>query len=283
MIIFDMDITCDVKIINYKHMKSISFILPVILLLMATVVNCQNTNEITDPELTEIWEPQPPVVEPVDVHGEPPEDAVILFDGTSLDNWVGADGSEPQWIVEDGHMTVNPGTGGITTRQEFSDIQLHIEWRAPEVIDGEGQGRGNSGIFLQERYEVQVLDNWENPTYSNGMNGSIYKQHIPLANPAKRPGEWQTYQIFFKSPVFDENGDVEEPAYITVMLNGVLIQNNVEIFGNTEYIGPPSYEEHGPAGIHLQDHSDRVSFRNIWIRELDEEIRFKDGIWRDPQ
>ncbi|MDI6401348.1 DUF1080 domain-containing protein [Balneolaceae bacterium ANBcel3] len=242
--------------------------------------NSAQDEEITDPELTEIWDPQPPVVSPVPVSGEPPEDAIILFDGTSLDAWESVDGSAPEWTLENGYMTVQPGTGDIKTRQNFSDVQLHIEWRAPEVIVGEGQGRGNSGVFLQERYEVQVLDNWENPTYSNGMAGSIYKQHIPLANPAKRPGEWQTYQIFFKSPVFDNEGNIETPARFTVLLNGVLIQNNVEVFGNTRYIGAPSYEVHGPAGIRLQDHGDYVSFRNIWIRELDEEIRFKDGIWR---
>jgi hypothetical protein len=253
------------------------------LLVTATVANCQQGGEIRDPEITEIWEPQPPVVQPVEVNGEPPEDAIILFDGTSLDNWERRDGSDVLWTLGDGYMTVTPRTGDITSKQKFKDIQLHIEWRAPEVINGEGQGRGNSGIFLQERYEVQVLDNWENLTYSNGMTGSIYKQHIPLANPAKRPGEWQTYQIFFKSPVFNGDGELEKPARITVLLNGILVQNNVEIYGNTVYIGEPSYSAHGEAGIRLQDHGDYVSFRNIWVRELNEEIRFRDGIWRDPR
>jgi hypothetical protein len=253
------------------------------LLVTATVANCQQGGEIRDPEITEIWEPQPPVVQPVEVNGEPPEDAIILFDGTSLDNWERRDGSDVLWTLGDGYMTVTPRTGDITSKQKFKDIQLHIEWRAPEVINGEGQGRGNSGIFLQERYEVQVLDNWENLTYSNGMTGSIYKQHIPLANPAKRPGEWQTYQIFFKSPVFNDDGELEKPARITVLLNGILVQNNVEIYGNTVYIGEPSYSAHGEAGIRLQDHGDYVSYRNIWVRELNEEIRFRDGIWRDPR
>ncbi len=268
--------------VRFTNMKKF-LILIVIPFLPAANACAQNSDEINDPEKTEIWEPQPPVVEPVEVHGEPPEDAIILFDGTSLDGWEAMDGSDAGWMLGDGYMTVEPGSGDIKTRQHFSDVQLHVEFRAPEEIDGEGQGRGNSGIFLQNRYEVQVLDNWENPTYSNGMNGSIYKQHIPLANPAKRPGEWQTYQIFFKSPVFGDDGEVEKPARVTVMLNGVLVQNNVEIFGNTVYIGAPFYEEHGPAGIRLQDHGDYVSYRNIWVRELDEEIRFKDGIWRDPQ
>lgn len=264
---------------------TIRFSLLLILFLMTAVVaNCQNADEITDPAVTEIWEPQPTVVQPMDVNGEPPEDTIILFDGTSLDGWVSSrDGSEPQWTLGDGYMTVAPGTGDIKTVQEFSDIQLHIEWRAPAEIDGQGQGRGNSGVFVQERYEVQVLDNWDNLTYSNGMAGSIYKQHIPLANPAREPGEWQTYQIFFKAPVFNDNGDVEKPARFTVLLNGIIVQNNVEVFGNTVYIGEPSYSAHGPAGIRLQDHGDYVSFRNIWVRELDEEIRFMDGIWRNPE
>lgn len=250
---------------------------------MTTSAHSRDNDDITDPEKTEIWEPQPPVVQPVDVNGQPPEDAIILFDGSSLDNWESPDGSHPEWTLGDGYMTVKPGTGDIRTKAQFNDLQLHIEFRAPAEIKGEGQGRGNSGIFLQDRYEVQVLDNWENPTYANGMNGSIYKQHIPLANPAKRPGEWQTYQIFFSSPVFDENGEVETAARMTVLLNGILVQNNVEIFGNTVYIGAPFYEQHGPAGIRLQDHGDLVSFRNIWVRELSEEIRFTDGIWRDPK
>lgn len=264
-------------------MKLYLKLLPIFLLLLASTAYCQNNEEMTDPELTEIWEPQPPVVEPGQVSIEPPEDAIILFDGSSLENWESVNGSEVEWVLEDGVMTVEPGSGDIISRQHFKDIQLHIEWRAPEEIDGEGQGRGNSGVFLQNRYEIQVLDNWENPTYSNGMAGSVYKQHIPLANPAKRPGEWQSYDIFFKSPVFDDNGEVETPARVTVLLNGVLVQNNVEIFGNTVYRGAPSYESHEADGIRLQDHSDLVSFRNIWVRELDEEIRFKDGIWRDQR
>lgn len=265
-------------------MKLFLNLLAAVILIMSSTANCQNTNdEITDPEETEIWEPKPPIVEPGQVTIEPPGDAIILFNGSSLENWESVNGSSAEWVLEDGYMTVQPGSGDIKTRQDFKDIQLHIEWRAPEEIDGEGQGRGNSGIFLQERYELQVLDNWDNPTYSNGMAGSIYKQHIPLANPAKRPGEWQSYDIFFQSPVFDDDGEVENPARITVLLNGVLVQNNVEIFGDTEYIGPPSYESHDAAGIRLQDHSNLVSFRNIWVRELDEEIRFTDGIWRDSR
>ncbi len=256
-------------------------IFPIVFLVSAMTANCQNSEQVTDPELTEIWEPQPPVVEPGHYSSEAPSDAIILFDGSSFNNWMSTDGSDVEWTLEDGYMTVAPQTGDIISRQEFTDVQLHVEWRAPDVIEGEGQGRGNSGIFLQDRYEVQVLDNWENPTYSNGMAGSIYKQHIPLANPAKRPGEWQAYDIFFRAPRFDDAGNVDEPARITVILNGVLVQNNVEVFGPTRYIGPPEYEAHGPAGIRLQDHSDYVSFRNIWVRELDNEIMESVDIWRD--
>jgi hypothetical protein len=266
------------------NMKLLSKLFLLLLIVMVATANCQNSGDVMDPELTEIWEPEPPVVQPGHYSTEPPSDATILFDGTSFNNWESAsDGSSVEWTLEDGYMTVLPGTGDIKTRQNFTDLQLHVEWRAPEVIDGDGQGRGNSGIFLMERYEVQVLDNWNNRTYSNGMAGSIYKQHIPLANPAKRPGEWQAYDIYFKAPRFDDNGNIEEPARFTVVLNGVLVQNNVEVYGNTVYRGAPSYETHGPAAIRLQDHSDLVSFRNIWVREPDQEIMNTQGIWRDPE
>lgn len=242
-------------------MKSVLNLLPC--LLFVTIANCQN------PEDTEIWEPVPETISPGNIVIEPPEDAIILFDGTSFDEWVSEeDGSEVNWDLEDDFMTVQPGTGNIQTHRKFSNVQLHIEWRTPEEIDGDGQGRGNSGVFLQKRYEVQVLDSWQNSTYVNGMAGSIYKQHIPLANASLPPGEWQSYDIFFKAPRFDNNGNVDIPGRITVLHNGVIIQNNVEIMGNTVYIGDPFYEEHGPDSIMLQDHSDLVSFRNIWIREL---------------
>ncbi|MGF1669916.1 MAG: DUF1080 domain-containing protein [Balneolaceae bacterium] len=245
-------------------MKNSLKLIPLLLLIPVITANCQN------PEDTELWGPVPEKITPEPVFLPPPPDATILFDGTSLENWVSMDGSAAQWTIQNGYMTVNPGTGDIKTKQQFTDVQLHVEWRTPEVIQGEGQGRGNSGVFLQERYEVQVLDSWENPTYVNGMAGSIYKQHIPLVNASLPPGEWQAYDIFFKAPRFDENGNLDLPGRITVLQNGVLIQNNVEILGTTVYIGPPSYEAHGPLGIKLQDHGDLVSFRNIWVRELQE-------------
>lgn len=215
------------------------------------------------PELTEAWEPVPEIITPV-VENQAPSDAIILFDGTDLDEWEGG-----EWNVENGAMTVEPGTGSIRTKRGFGDIQLHIEWRSPEVVDGDGQGRGNSGVFLQGTYEVQVLDSYDNTTYSNGQAGSIYKQHIPLVNASLPPGEWQSYDIIYEAPIFKEDGRVAKPAYVTVIHNGVLIQNRVQIKGGTEYIGLPAYDEHeDKLPLVLQDHSDLVSFRNIWVREL---------------
>lgn len=231
------------------------------------------------PEDTELWEPVPKVVTPGEVSIGAPSDAIVLFDGKNLDKWVMTeDRSTPaKWVVADGILTVNKETGNIETKQAFTDYQLHIEWRIPQNITGEGQARGNSGIFLASigkgdaGYELQVLDSYNNKTYVNGMAGSIYKQFIPLANPAKKPGEWQSYDVFWKSPTFKEDGSVKTPARVTVLFNGVLVENNIELLGPTQYIGKPSYKKHGPAPIKLQAHGDKsepLSFRNIWIREL---------------
>jgi hypothetical protein len=219
------------------------------------------------PEETEVWEPEPQIVTP----GEgtaPPSDAIILFDGSSLDNWESVKGSEAKWEVSDGAMTVVKGTGAIRTKEVFGDCQLHIEWRTPAEVIGEGQGRGNSGVFLQGIYEVQVLDSYDNRTYSNGQAASIYKQNMPLVNACKPPGVWQTYDIIYKAPIFRENGDLATPAYITVIQNGIVVQNHYLIKGHTPYIGLPEYKEHGDGPIMLQDHSNPVSYRNIWIRKL---------------
>lgn len=233
------------------------------------VMGCQAQETEMEPEETEVWEPVPEVVEPGESAWEAPSDATILFDGENLSNWEKVEGGEAEWDVEGDHFTVNPGTGDIRTREGFGSVQMHIEWRAPEEIEGEGQGRGNSGIFLQSRYELQVLDSYENETYPNGMAGSIYKQHIPLVNAAKEPGEWQSYDIIYTAPEFSEDGSVESPAKITVFWNGVLVQNDIEIEGTTVFTGHPEYEAHDDREpITLQDHSNPVSFRNIWIREL---------------
>lgn len=220
-----------------------------------------------DPQTTEVWEPIPPKVTP-GTGTAAPSDAIVLFDGKSTTAWESDKGGAVEWKIEDGAMTVAPGKGGIRTKQSFGDCQLHIEWRSPSVVKGEGQGRGNSGIFLMGVYELQVLDSYESRTYSNGQASSIYKQHIPLVNATKGPGEWQVYDVVFTAPRFSENGRVITPAYFTVFHNGILVQNHVALLGPTEYIGLPSYKAHGKAPLGLQDHGDLVSFRNIWIRPL---------------
>ncbi|MEM7655938.1 MAG: DUF1080 domain-containing protein [Bacteroidota bacterium] len=224
--------------------------------------------EQQDPHATELWSPVPPKVTP----GEgtaPPSDAIILFDGTDLKNWTHPNGKAAQWVVEDGAMTVKPRSGGIQTKQEFRDVQLHIEWRSPIEPDKQGQGRGNSGVFLMGIYEVQVLESHGSTTYSNGQAGSIYKQHVPLVNATRPAGEWQSYDIIFTAPVFGESGRVIHPATMTVFHNGVLIQNHVSLMGNTPYKGLPTYDNRKATGpISLQDHSNEVSYRNVWVREL---------------
>lgn len=226
-----------------------------------------------DPAATEVWEPEPPVVTP-GRHGSPPSDAIVLFDGGSLDAWVHRDGSEASWTVEGGAMTVksNPdwGAGDLHTRQGFGDVQLHIEWMTSPDDQDDGQGRGNSGVFLMGRYEVQVLDSYDNRTYSNGQAASIYKQYIPLVNAMRPPGQWQVYDIVFRAPAFTDTGALAEPATVTVFHNGVLVQDHVVIRGPSVYIGAPEYTAHDERQpLVLQDHGDRVSYRNIWLRELD--------------
>jgi len=240
--------------------------------LIVTVSGCRadSADEALEPwqlaQKSEVWEPLPAIVKaPPDA---PPSDARVLFDGKDLSQWESAGGGGAEWTLEGGVLTVAPGKGNIRTKRTFCDVQLHLEWRTPtEFGDLKGQRRNNSGVFLQERYEVQILDSYENPTYVNGQAASVYKQHIPLVNAMRPPGEWQTYDIIFKAPRF-EGGELTEPAIVTVLHNGVLVQNHVEILGKTEWIGEPEYEAHGCAPIALQDHNDYVSFRNIWVREL---------------
>jgi hypothetical protein len=239
--------------------------------------NAQNTQGTTPtppkmvPEMTEFWEPEVKVVTPGTGAGmTAPSDAIILFDGKNLAEWRGKDG-DAKWQVSNGVMTVAKGTGDIKTKREFGDFQLHIEWMIPADITGKSQARGNSGVFLQDRYELQVLDSYNNRTYANGQAGSIYKQTPPLVNAMRKPGEWNIYDVVYTAPRFKENGTLFSPARVTVLHNGVVIQNDFEIKGATEYIGLPSYKAHGKAPIHLQDHGDpskAISYRNIWIREL---------------
>ena len=223
--------------------------------------------QIKDPKATEVWEPEPRVVTP-GTGTAPPSDAIVLFDGTSLKNWASAKGGPARWKVAEGAMTVVKGTGDIQTKRDFGSCQLHIEWRTPAVIEGKGQGRGNSGVFLNNTYEVQVLDSYQNRTYSNGQAASIYKQYLPLVNACRPPGEWQTYDIIYLAPVFNEDGIKVRSGTLTVIQNGIVVQNNIEIKGTTPYIGLPQNPSHGKGPLRLQDHSNPVSYRNIWIREL---------------
>lgn len=227
--------------------------------------------EPTTPEATELYEPVPPRVVP-GKDGAPPSDAIVLFDGSNLDGWISVvDSTAAKWTLnKDGSMTVKDKTGDIQTKQNFGSMQLHIEWRSPAEVHGEGQSRANSGVFLSGIYEVQVLDNNDNSTYVNGQVGSIYKQHVPLAMASVPSGEWNSYDIIYHAPEF-EKGQKVKSGTLTVMQNGVLIQDHVEIKGTTPYIGWPKNPPHGKGPLRLQDHQDnsRVSYRNIWVRELD--------------
>ncbi|QLE00896.1 DUF1080 domain-containing protein [Galbibacter sp. BG1] len=228
--------------------------------------------EPTKPEETEFYKPVPPTVDPNGKNGAP-SDAIVLFDGSNLDHWISSiDSTEAQWTLnKDGSMTVKNKAGDIQTKQNFGSVQLHVEWKSPAEIQGEGQSRANSGVFLQNRYEVQVLDNNDNDTYTNGQVGSIYKQGAPLAKASAPTGEWNTYDIIYHAPEFNDEGGKIKSATVTVLHNGVLIQDHTEIKGTTPYIGWPKNEPHGKGPIKLQDHGDnsRVSYRNIWVRELE--------------
>jgi Domain of Unknown Function (DUF1080) len=223
-----------------------------------------------DPKATEVWQPVPKVITPA-VANQPPSDAVVLFEGKNFSNWQAEkDGAPTKWKLEkDGSMYAVKDAGNIQTKQAFGSCQLHVEWRTPAKVEGEGQGRGNGGIFLMGLYELQVLDSYENTTYPNGQAGSIYKQHIPLVNACLKPGEWQAYDIIFTAPKFKSDGSLESPARFTVLQNGVLIQNNVDVKGPTVYIGLPKYAAHSEKKpLVIQDHNNTTSYRNIWIREL---------------
>lgn len=223
-----------------------------------------------DPKATEVWSPVPVKVTPGASVGAPPSDAIVLFDGKNLDAWKSEKGGGPaKWRVEKGELVVAPGTGDIQTRDSFGDVQLHVEWYAPQLpADKVDQDRANSGVFLQDVYEVQVLDTFENKTYVNGQAGAVYKQYPPLVNASWPAGKWQTYDIVFTAPRFAQDGSLKSPARMTVLHNGVLIQNNVSLKGATAYIGAPRYTAHGEMPIRLQDHSHEVRFRNLWLRKL---------------
>ncbi len=232
-----------------------------------------------DGENREIQEPAPPRVD-APGNGSPPSDAIVLFDGSGLDQWARVeDGAPARWEIAGGAATVVPGSGSIRTRRSFGDMQLHLEWRPSAVIRGSGQSRGNSGVFLHSLFEVQILDSWENPTYVNGQAGAVYLQYPPLVDVARRPGEWQSYDIIFTAPVF-EQGELVAPAHVTVFQNGVLVQNNARLAGATftpepvyaarcaPYAGERLQDCGGRMPLILQDHGQVVSYRNIWLREL---------------
>lgn len=242
----------------------------ILALLAVTVVTA-----VPKPQDTEIYSPVPPVVKPGPAQAKPPPPgALVLFDGSSLEHWVNTDdGSPAGWQLADGVMTVDKSVGNIMTRQSFADFKLHIEWRIPEGITHEGQSRGNSGVFLGTRngkrgYELQVLDSFQHDTYVNGMAGSIYKQSIPLANASRPPGEWQSYDVEWVAPRFHDDGSLKSAARVTAWHNGILIQDDYALTGETAYIGEPRYHAHGDTPIMLQAHQDPsppISFRNIWL------------------
>ena len=250
-----------------------------VLALLTGSLGAAHAQQTAKPEETEVYEPVPPVVMPAKTIAAAPSDAVVLFDGKNLAEWVStADRATPaNWKVAGGILTVKKDQGNIETKRSFGSYQLHLEWRVPANITGTGQARGNSGVFLAALgpgdlgYELQILDSYNNKTYTNGMAGSIYKQHVPLANPTRKPGEWQTYDVVWTAPTFGAGSALATPARVTVLFNGVLVQHNVALLGPTLYIGKPGYQARGPAPIELQSHGDTsepLSFRNIWVREL---------------
>jgi hypothetical protein len=230
-------------------------------------------------EDTEFYSPVPAVVTPGKTCGDAPSDAIILFNGNNLDKWVLTNDTtkKADWIVKKDMVTVNKKSGNIQTKQSFQDYQLHLEFRIPKDITGTSQARGNSGLFLASTgsgdagYELQIMDSYNNPTYVNGQAGSVYKQYAPLVNANFPPGVWQSYDVIWTAPRFNEDSSLKSPAHLTAFFNGILIQNNVELKGQTLYVGHPSYKAHGPSPIKLQAHGDKsepISFRNIWVRNL---------------
>ena len=257
-----------------------SWLLPVALVALVVVGVSLSTSATAQPRHPVYWEihdtgrAQPPVVDPGPAPAEPrpaPSDAVVLFDGGDLDAWEHPDGAPAAWTLRDNYVEVDTGHGDIQTKEAFGDMQLHLEWMTNPSVTGRGQGRGNSGVFLMGTYEVQVLDSYDNPTYPDGQAAALYGQYPPLVNATRPPGEWQTYDIIFRRPRFDQDGSVATPARVTVYHNGVLVQDRVELTGPTAHHDRPPYEAHAARlPLRLQDHGDgAVRYRNIWVRELE--------------
>lgn len=251
-----------------KFMKKT--VLQIILILISFYSFSQ---DFAKPKTTEIWEPKPKIVVPNKTFGAAPSDAIVLLDGSNMNAWQHTkDKSASKWALKEGIMTIKKGTGELSTKQEFASFQLHLEFNMPTDSKQAGYPNGgNSGVFLHGKYEVQIFDSYndEVPIYANGMAGSIYKQVIPASNPMLKPGEWNTYDIIFTAPKFRYNGSVETPAYVTVLMNGILVLNHFEIQGTIQYIGIPTYEYYsGKGSLALQEHGSEVAFRNIWVREL---------------
>jgi hypothetical protein len=255
--------------------------IPVVVCLIAVSTAVVLAQESREWKSGIVW-PEPKVVDPGPPGGVP-ADAVVLFDGKDLSKWEGGE----TWLVQDGVAEIpvrdrakgkakgkdkekaQPRVRDIRTKDKFGDFQLHLEFATPAVVEGRGQGRGNSGVFLADRYEIQILDSYDNKTYFDGMCASIYKQTPPMVNACRKPGEWQTYDIIFEMPHFTYDGGVKKPGYVTLFHNGVAVLNHFELLGNTNFDRPPAYQKHPEKmPIHLQNHGNPVRFRNIWIREL---------------
>ena len=244
----------------------------------AVAAQAQDPPAAAKPADTEQWEPVPAIVSPGAKAGAAPSDAIVLFDGKNLDQWVmTGDHSPARWRVEHGELQVDKSLGNIETKRAFKNYQLHLEYKIPANISGEGQLRGNSGLFTastgpgDDGYEIQILDSYQNKTYVNGQAASVYKQNPPLVNASRKPGLWQSYDVVWTAPVFLDDGTLGTPASVTVLHNGVLVQNHFTLAGETVYIGKPVYKKYDRAAIKLQAHHDPslpISFRNIWVREI---------------
>jgi hypothetical protein len=237
----------------------------VLLLLMSALATAQERSPYRAHDSAR---PRPAVISPGS-GSLPPSDAIVLFDGKDLSNWQSPDGSAPKWKLENGRMHPTPNSGPLQTKESFGDVQLHLEWSAPTQGKGKSQGKGNSGVYLMTKYEVQILDSYENETYADGQAGAIYGQSPPMVNASRPPGEWQTFEIIFRRPRFTDDGSLKQPSIMTVLHNGVLVQDHFHLWGPTNWLKFDAYEQHTDAlPISLQDHGDPVGFRNIWLRKL---------------